>query len=369
MKPERVLIWGCFSLFGLTILSSLLWVTVVSLGYFPALGGDELGFTAFAEFFRQSRFFAALRMTIITALLATSISVVLSFAFLAAFAQHRIVQRLSSLLAPILAVPHGLLAMAVIILFAPTGWIVRWFWSFTVNSDLPPQYLFAPDSWGVGLVLALVMKETAFLLLMLLGHLGQARYRSELHVARSLGYGQVAAWLKVLLPQLYPKIRLPILAVLAFSASNVEVALVTNSFNAPTVSILILRFFQHVDLLKIFPAAAGSIVLLLVCLGLVAVWLGIEKIVCLSLRATLSNGSRQFFERSFPWVVGLTFALMLVVVALGLLAMIIQAASFRWPFPEVLPSSWIFQRPELYAANLARDVVFNSIVLVLAVRC
>ena len=88
-----------------------------------------------------------------------------------------------------------------------------------------------------------------------------------------------------------------------------------------------------------------------------------EKIICLSFRTTLSNGSRQFFERSFPWAIGLIFALMLMVIALGLLAMIIQAASFRWAFPDIFPSSWIFQRPQLYAANLARDVVFNSVVL------
>ena len=139
----------------------------------------------------------------------------------------------------------------------------------------------------------------------------------------------------------------------------------TNSFDAPTLSILILREFAHPDLMKVFPAAAGSITLLLVCLGLILFWSGSEKLLSLGLRRWLSNGRRDFAERVVPVLIAGIFFLMLAVVTLGLLAMLIQAMSFRWVFPDVLPESWIFQRPEIFAVNLASDAIGNSVMIAL----
>ena len=363
MCVSRTVIWLIFGLFSLVVGLSVLWVSAVSLGYFPTLGGNHLHFQAFEAFCSQSHFFSALTMTVFSALLSTGISVVLSFGLLAVCAERRIVQKFSRLLAPILAVPHSLLAVAVIVLFAPTGWVVRMFWSFTAQPDIPPQYHFAPDSFGIGLILALVMKETAFLLLMLLGHLGNARYHAEFRLARALGYHPVAAWLKVIAPQVYPKVRLPILAILIFSAANVEVALVTNSFDAPTLSILILRLFAHPDLGQLFPAAAGSILLLLVCLGLILFWWLGEVLFSVGFRRFVCNGKRYFCETVAARTIATVFIMMLAVMALGLLFMVLQAVSFRWAFPDLLPESWIFSRPHAFARNLALDVVWDSIMI------
>ena len=361
----RALIWIIFGFFSLVVAAALLWVLAVSFGYFPALGGYAFRLEAFEAFLSQSRFLSAAGMTVFSALAATTISVCLSFGFLAACAESRLVGRISRFLAPVLAVPHSLLAMAVVVLFAPTGWIVRMFWSFTAQPEIPPQYHFAPDSWGIGLVLALVLKETAFLLLMLLGHLGNARYHAELRLARALGYGRVAAWLKVIAPQLYPKVRLPILAILIFSAANVEVALVTNSFDAPTLSILILRYFAHPDLMQMFPAAAGSLVLLLICLGLIVLWWAGEQFLSRVARGFLSNGVRHFYDAAFTRIIGTVFVVMLMLIVLGLLFMVMQAMSFRWAFPRLVPESWIFQHPNIFAVNLSAQAVGNSIVVAL----
>ena len=54
-----------------------------------------------------------------------------------------------------------------------------------------------------------------------------------LAIARSLGYGPMAAWLKVILPQLYPLIRLPIYAVLAYGLSVVDMALILGPSTPP----------------------------------------------------------------------------------------------------------------------------------------
>ncbi len=56
------------------------------------------------------------------------------------------------------------------------------------------------DPHGLALTLGLALKETPFLVLMTFGALGQVRADDQLRMARTLGYGPVQAWLKVVLP-------------------------------------------------------------------------------------------------------------------------------------------------------------------------
>ena len=67
-------------------------------------------------------------------------------------------------------------------------------------------------------------------------------------MARNAGYTQAEAWLKVILPQIYPQIRLPIYAVIAFSLSVVDVALVLGPTNPPTLAVLAVRWFTDADI-------------------------------------------------------------------------------------------------------------------------
>ena len=66
-------------------------------------------------------------------------------------------------------------------------------------------------------------------------------------MARSLGYGPVQAWLKVVLPQVYPQIRLPVYAVLAYALSVVDMAIVLGPTTPPTLA-PVFRWFQDPDL-------------------------------------------------------------------------------------------------------------------------
>lgn len=82
----------------------------------------------------------------------------------------------------------------------------------------------------MGMVLAFSLKELPFLLLISLGILSQPALHHTLTrqvaVAQSLGYHPVTAFLKVVLPVLYPQLRLPLLAVLAYASASVEIPLI-----------------------------------------------------------------------------------------------------------------------------------------------
>ena len=88
---------------------------------------------------------------------------------------------------------------------------------------------------------------------MTFGALGQVRADDRLRVARSLGYGPVQAWLKVVLPLVYPQIRLPVYAVLAYSLSVVDMAIVLGPTTPPTLAPMVLRWFHDPDLAHALP--------------------------------------------------------------------------------------------------------------------
>src|SRR5208282_3628395 len=96
--------------------------------------------------------------------------------------------------------------------------------------------------------------------------------RAQLDIARALGYGRGVAWIKIVLPQIYPQIRLPVYAVLAFSLSVVDVALILGPGNPPPLAVLALRWFSDPDVARYFPASADACLLLAVVAATIGLW-------------------------------------------------------------------------------------------------
>ena len=92
---------------------------------------------------------------------------------------------------------------------------------------------------------------------------GPGRQRAQIEVgeslaiARSLGYRRMTGWLKAVLPRVYPQIRLPIYAVIAYSLSVVDMALLLAPATPPPLAPLLLRWFNDPDFAMRFCAAAA----------------------------------------------------------------------------------------------------------------
>jgi putative thiamine transport system permease protein len=63
-----------------------------------------------------------------------------------------------------LAVPHAAFAIGLVFLLSPSGWILRWLSPWLTGFDWPPAWQTTQDPFGIGLIIALVAKETPFLL-------------------------------------------------------------------------------------------------------------------------------------------------------------------------------------------------------------
>ena len=112
---------------------------------------------------------------------------------------------------------------------------------------------------------------------MILAALNQVPVDAHMRAARSLGYGRGVAWIKVILPQVYPQIRLPVLAVLVFSLSVVDMALILGPDHPPTLGVLVLQWLMAPDVTSYLPGAAGAVLLLSLTVGVVVLWRGAES--------------------------------------------------------------------------------------------
>jgi putative thiamine transport system permease protein len=374
-------------LFLLPIAAGLFGVLLPALGYLPALGGDQFHFEVFRQLLEHPSLLNAVWLTLFSGIAATFISFSLAILLAAMLSRASLSgnknNKMASLfvivrrsLIPLIAVPHAAIALGLAFLLAPSGWIVRWFSFLLMGWETPPEWVTVQDPFGLSLILGLVLKETPYLLLMILAALPQIRAQEYIRIGQSLGYGNLRSWLKLVLPQVYPLIRLPIFAVLAFSLSVVDVALILGPSTPPTLSVLILRWIDNPDLSFRFLASAGAVLLLLLTLGALLFWLVSEWLLLQKWRNWLSNGKRGNGNEAHK-LAALSGLLLLGTAFLGVLSLAFWSLSLRWPYPHVLPQRWTSRNWERHWSSIQETsfttlelgVIAVVIALILVVGC
>ena len=363
--------------FGVPIAAGLAGTVLPAFGYLPAAGGEAFGLTAWRALVDAPGFATAMRLTLATGWAATVLAVAIALAVVA-FVHHRgWAQRVGGALAPVLAMPHSALAIGFAFLAAPSGWIARWLSPAISGWDVPPDVATVGHPSGWPLVVALLVKEVPYLVLMALAALNQVPARARVAVARSLGYGPVHAWFAVVLPAVYPQIRLPVYAVLAFSLSVVDVALVVGPGNPPTLAPMAVQWFADPDSRWLFPASAAALVLLVVVAASVGLWHGGERLLARWWRARLAAGTRA---RLVGVLAGGGFAagaLLFAVAIAAMLGMALWSLAAQWRFPDALPTAWTTGNWARQSASLAVPVASTIVIglastllaLVLVVAC
>ena len=327
------------ALFLAPVAAGLIGTWLPAYGYFPALGGDGFSLRPWMMLFDHPGLVESLRLTLVSGLLATLGSFLLTIFFLAACHGGRLILAIRGLMTPLLAVPHAAMAIGLAFLIAPSGWLVRLVSPWATGWELPPDVASVQDPNGLALALGLMMKELPFLLLMTLSALEHSRAEERLAIARSLGYGPIMAWMKTVLPAVYRQIRLPIYAVLAYSLSVVDMALILAPLSPPPLAVQVFRWFNDPDLTMRFVAAAGAVLQLLVVVAAIGLWRLGEILAAHLGRGWIAGGRRGGRGRILRPLVAGTTQLLVVLAAAGLLAMAIWSVTRRWRYPDALPSA------------------------------
>ena len=335
--------------------AGLVGVVLPAFGYFPTLGGTSFSLEPWRALWASPGVVRGTVLSLWVGLAATSLSLVIVAAVLAQFHSSPVLWLVRRVLSPLLSVPHAAIAIGLAFVIAPSGLLFRLLAQILPGIQRPPDLLIVHDPMGLSLIVALVLKEVPFLFLMSLAALPQVNAHAHLAAARAMGYRPSVAWLKVVLPRLYPQIRLPVIAVLAYSLSVVDAALVLGPTTPPPLAISIVKWMNDPEVVKRFVAAAGAVLMLILTLAGIGVWGAGERLVKSLGREWIEQGAREQGGRAVSIAAYVSGVLILCLVGMSAGAILLWAFAGQWPFPSALPDSvtgetlrengWLIARP------------------------
>ncbi|MGV3651897.1 MAG: ABC transporter permease [Devosia sp.] len=270
-----------------------------------------------------------------------------------------------------MAIPHAAAGFALAFLIAPSGFLIRWTGSF----ERPPDWLILNDPAGFSLLAGLVLKEVPFLLLMAVAILPQVSPQRMMQVAIALGHRPGWAFIAGVFPGIYRRIRLPVYAVIAFSGSVVDMAIILGPGTPAPLAPRVLGWLTDPDLSRQGIGAAGALLQLVVTLASLLLWRLGELAAARLWPRLLASG-----WRGPPQWLAKTPGLMLAgIVAAGLVGGLvilgIWSVAGPWRFPDRVPLALTAERwtdqigrlAELAATSLWLAAGSASAALILAI--
>jgi putative thiamine transport system permease protein len=321
----------------LPTLAGLLGVLAPAFGYFPALGFNEPSLAPLTRVLAMPGLWPSAAMSLATGLAATAIALLLAIAVTAGLASRRISRWLERLVATLIAVPHLSIAVGAGFLLAPSGWLVRLV-AAPLGMQTPPAFAYGASYDLLVLGAVLVLKETPLLVAVLVAVARSVEDRRTLALARSLGYDDLEARLKLLAPQWLARAKLAIIAVLVYGIGNVELALVLGPTAPPLLPVFVLDLLTHPDLTKRLDGAAAALLLIaLTVLGYVTYRIG-TALAGLAFRAWLAVGPTPSLTSWLARTGELATALLLAFLALTFIVLALWSMAGPWRFPDPLPA-------------------------------
>lgn len=334
-------------------------VVLSAFSYIPALDLHTFSLTGFTTLLLWPGIYESISLSLFVSLSSTLLSAVLAFSILQSCWGKTYWHKLENLLAPILALPHVAFAIGFAFLFTPSGFAARILKAIFDDVGIA-HWSLINDPYGVGLILALAIKEIPFLLFMSIALLKQLNINSTLIMAHSLGYSNAQAWQKIILPQWLPKIRFTLFAVMAYSLSVVDVALVIGPTSPSTFPVLIWQGLNDADLSTLPKASAGAFLLLLMCIVSLYLIRLIEWLVISKCRAWQSSG-----RRSVPLPGKSAILVTYVISLITLPILLLWSFAQRWSYPDIFPTTWslrFWQQEWFFLWEIIGNSIFIALV-------
>ena len=312
----------------------------------------------------------ALLLSLSSGVLSTALACIATLFLLTQLHGTALWSRLGAGLGPMLAVPHAAFAIGLAWLMAPAGWLARGL-APLAGWDTPPDITTVNDPQGWALITVLVLKELPFLLWSALALFNRPEValtlRREVALARTLGYSAQSWWWRVGWLQWAPRLAWPVLAVMAYGLTVVDLALLVGPGSPPTLAVLTWQGLSDSQPARNAQGAASALLLTVLLAGLATLGWCLWRAgrgVWLRIATRGDRRSRRSQATRATWAaLGLAIGLAIVygAVCLSLLTLSFAGA---WRFPALLPELITFTHWEQVAASL--DKVGFTAVLGLA---
>lgn len=359
--------WLTTAVFLLPVVVGLLGTWLPAFGYFPALNQHTLSLSPWLNWWAYPGVPSAIVKTLISGLGAALLSLALLLLILIGLYPSRLFQKIEKILSPVLSVPHAAFAIGLGFVIAPSGWLLRVVHELTGLFDRPPIWTTFQDPLGLSLALTLALKELPFLVFMSLAVLPSLKVQQTLWLMRGMGYSQRATWLWTLWPQLYRQIRLPFFAVIAYSLTVVDIALIAGPTTPPTLAVLVTQLFNDPDLTLRTAGAAGATALFLGVLITLCAFRLLERPLAMWRNDRLRQGRQPARHRSpetplATAVISLTGLLYL----LGFVVTLLWSVTLRWRFPDWLPTAFSWRAWERVTGRIDEPLWCTLLLAMLA---
>jgi putative thiamine transport system permease protein len=350
--------WCLLLLLCIPVLAGLVGVIFPALGYFPAIGANTFSTQVFATLFGLPDIWQMMWLSLFTGIGSTLLAVIAAFCILATFYQSSLLGKIQGVLSPFLVFPHAAAAISLVFVVSPSGIFAAvttrlnayFSHAFTTPFVNEVSEMALPaandgtllyDSLGLSILIALSLKELPFILLMTLSVMSQPLVKKKLtgyvKVGTALGYSPTASFFKLVLPTIFSQIKLPLLAVLVFATSNVEIPLILGPNNPSTLAVAIMHWFNHIDLSMRLLASSAAVVQVAVSAVAVLLFFGIERLVTYTGKRSLSGGNRYFADAVLRTCGFVIMAFYIILICTVVYTVVVYSLAKQWHFPLLLP--------------------------------
>lgn len=322
------------------VLAGLMGVLLPAFGLLPSLGGTSLTLDYFHNVLSTPGVLRSSVLSLTVGLVTTAVSLAIVMLLIACWHGTKFFKSLQNLLSPLLSVPHAAAAFGLAFLIAPSGWLMRLVSPWATGVTRPPDWLIVNDPFALSMMAGLIAKEVPFLLLVSLAALPQSDLRRKTVLAATLGYGPVSGFFKTSFPLIYRQIRLPVLAVLAYATSVVDVAIILGPSTPAPLSVRLLQWMNDPEITERFRASAGAMMQLGVTALALLVWFLGEQLVRKGGLRAINRGHRRFADQALRRIIAVLAVLSSAMVLLGIIVLGIWSIAGFWRFPDALPVSF-----------------------------
>ena len=363
----RIMRWCLLLLLCIPVLAGLVGVIFPALGYFPAIGANSFSLDVFRTLFALDDIWHMVWLSLFTGVGSTLLAMAGAFLLLATFYQSSWLEKVQGLLSPFLVFPHAAAAIALLFVLSPSGIFARF---MVLGGNDGPHIagssFFPYDEFGFSVLLALSLKELPFIILMALSVMSQPLIKKKLlgyvNVGASLGYSPTASFFKLVAPSIFTQIKLPILAVLVFATSNVEIPLILGSNNPSTLAVAIMHWFNHIDLSMRLLASGAAVLQVAVSGVALLLFFAVEHFLMYLGKQSLIKGRRHGADALVRGIGYGIVSLYVILISTVIYAVVMYSIAKHWSFPALLPEGVTFLHWGTALEALATPLV-NSLLL------
>lgn len=247
---------------------------VQSFGYFPIIGLKEFSPRYYIQIFQSKTFFKSLNYTLYTTFISSFVSIVLGVLIARSLLKSN--GKMESFYKIPIIIPHIIVVLFAVTFLSDTGVFARvlYFLGIQNAQEMFSKILFNKN--GIGVILSYIWKETPYVALTVLAVLKRVKMRYE-DVAINLGASRIYAFWHVTLPMLMPTIISTFTIIFSFSFGAYEIPMLLGATQPRALSVQSFIEYQNPNLENRPYAMAMNIVMILFCVGFVAIFNWILK--------------------------------------------------------------------------------------------